>query len=208
MANNIFFQPFVGKDYADGGIFGKRIMVLGESHYCDEGCADCGDCRLHRECMGFTQGVLRDYLDEGTERQNWMRTFVKFERSLVGEETDQAMRLKIWNSVVFFNYLQVAMGGPREAGTSAQYRQAGEAFFEVINKYQPEYVIAWGNRLWDKMPGEHWLNGDDIVVDGYHVATGWYVLSNGKQVKAMAVNHSSVGYSWDYWYRVTKEFLV
>ena len=49
---------------------GKRIMVLGESHYCDEGCADCGDCRLHRECMGFTQGVLRDYLDEGTERQN------------------------------------------------------------------------------------------------------------------------------------------
>lgn len=206
MPNNIFFQPFVGKDYADGGIFGKRIMVLGESHYCDEGCADCGDCRLRRECMGFTQGVLRDYLDEGTERQNWMRTFVKFERSLVGEETDQAMRLKIWDSVVFFNYLQVAMGGPREAGTSAQYRQAGEAFFEVINKYQPEYVIVWGNRLWDKMPGEHWQNGDDIVVDGYHVATGWYVLSNGKQVKAMAVNHPSVGYSWDYWYRVLQGF--
>ena len=206
MANNIFFQPFVGKDYADGGIFGKRIMVLGESHYCDEGCADCGDCRLHRECIGFTQGVLRDYLDEGTDRQNWMRTFVKFERSLVGEETDQALRLKIWDSVVFFNYLQVAMGEPREAGTSAQYRQAGEAFFEVLSKYQPEYVIAWGNRLWDKMPSEHWQNGDDIVVDGYHVATGWYVLSNGKRVKAMAVNHPSVGYSWDYWYKVIKGF--
>lgn len=54
MANNIFFQPFVGKHYADGGMFGKRILILGESHYCDEGCADCGDCRLHRECMGFT----------------------------------------------------------------------------------------------------------------------------------------------------------
>ena len=120
MANNIFFQSFVGKDYADGGIFGKRIMVLGESHYCDEGCADCGDCRLHRECMGFTQGVLRDYLDEGTERQN----------------------------------------------------------------------------------------GDDIVVDGYHVATGWYVLSNGKRVKAMVVNHPSVGYSWDYWYKVIKGFQI
>ena len=76
----------------------------------------------------------------------------------------------------------------------------------MINKYQPEYVIAWGNRLWDKMPGEHWQNGDDIVVDGYHVATGGYVLSNGKQVKAMAVNHPSVGYSWDYWYKVIKGF--
>ena len=43
MSSNIFFQPFVGMDYANGGIFGKRIMVLGESHYCDESCADCGE---------------------------------------------------------------------------------------------------------------------------------------------------------------------
>ncbi len=28
MNSNIFFQPFVGKDYANGGIFGKRIMIL------------------------------------------------------------------------------------------------------------------------------------------------------------------------------------
>ena len=122
--------------------FGKRIMILGESHYCDESCTDCGDCQLHRECMNFTQQVLDDYLNENKERQNWMRTFLKFERSLVGEETKQAMRLKIWNSVIFFNYLQVAMGGPREAGTGEQYRQAGKAFFEVIEKYQPEYVIV------------------------------------------------------------------
>ena len=137
MNSNIFFQPFVGKDYANGGIFGKRIMILGESHYCDESCTDCGDCQLHRECMNFTQQVLDDYLNENKERQNWMRTFLKFERSLVGEETNQAMRLKIWNSVIFFNYLQVAMGGPREAGAAEQYHQAGKAFFEVIEKYQP-----------------------------------------------------------------------
>ena len=69
--------------------------------------------------MNFTQQVLDDYLNENKERQNWMRTFLKFERSLVGEETDLTMRQKIWNSVVFFNYLQVAMGGPREAGVMA-----------------------------------------------------------------------------------------
>ena len=48
MSVNVFFQPFVGKDYTTGGIFGKRIMVLGESHYCDEGCTDCGnvDCTI------------------------------------------------------------------------------------------------------------------------------------------------------------------
>lgn len=205
--SNIFFQPSVGMHYANGGIFGKRIIVLGESHYCDEGCADCGDCRLHRECMAFTQQVLGDYLDENKTRQNWMRTFLKFERSLVGEETDQAMRLKIWDSVIFFNYLQVAMGGPREAGTEAQYRQAGKVFFEVLEKYQPEYVIVWGQRLWNHLPDERWQDGEDITVDGSHVATGFYLLGNGKKVKTMAVNHPSVGYSWDYWHQVIQRFL-
>ena len=106
-----------------------------------------------------------------------------------------------------FNYLQAAMGGPREAGAVEQYHQAGKAFFEVIEKYQPEYVIVWGKRLWNNLPNVGWQYGDDIVVDGYPVATGAYLLSNGKQVKVMAVNHPSVGYSWDYWYKVIQRFL-
>ena len=31
-----------------------------------------------------------------------------------------------------------------------------------------------------------WQDDDDIVVDGYPVAMGSYLLSNGKQVKMMA----------------------
>ena len=114
MKDGIFFRPFVGSAYAGGGMFGKRIMVLGENHYCDEGCADCGECLRHRECMDFTNGVVKQYLDDGTERQRWMQTFLKFERSLVGMETDQAMSQRIWQSVVFFNYLQVAMICPKD----------------------------------------------------------------------------------------------
>lgn len=127
MNSNIFFLPFIGRYYANGGLFGKRIMILGESHYCDGGCCDCGNCRLCRQCAKFTQDVLRDFLDERKELQNWMRTFVKFERSLVGEKTDWALRWKIWDSVMFYNYLQVAMTGSRKAGTSAQYKQAANA---------------------------------------------------------------------------------
>ena len=88
MSMNVFFKPFVGKDYTTGGIFGKRIMVLGESHYCDEGCTDCGNVANHRECRTFTNGVVGDYLNEDKTRERWMSTFLKFERSLVGHETD------------------------------------------------------------------------------------------------------------------------
>ena len=184
MKDGVFFRPFVGASYAGGGLFGKRIMVLGESHYCDEGCADCGSCLRHRECMEFTSGVVEQYLDRGVERQRWMQTLLKFERSLVGCETDQAQSQRIWQSVVFYNYLQVAMGGPREAGTAAQYRQAGEVLFDVMEKYQPECLIVWGNRLWDKLPGERWTDGEDIVVDGCRTATGAYSLASGRTVRA------------------------
>ena len=29
-------------------------------------------------------------------------------------------------------------------------------FFEVIEKYQPEYIIVWGKRLWNNLPGADW----------------------------------------------------
>ena len=30
--NKVFFKPWVGKDYDTGGMFGKKILVLGEAH--------------------------------------------------------------------------------------------------------------------------------------------------------------------------------
>ena len=184
-------------------IFGKRIMILGESHYC-EGCLYCGIQSKHPECMDFTQGVVKDYLEK-EERQDWMRTFVKFERSLVGEETDRAMSRKIWDSVVFYNYLQVAMGGSREAGSAEQYQQSSKAFFEVLDKYHPEVLIVWGHQLWRNLPEERWIEGEELVVDGQDIRNGAYRLANGKRVKALAVYHPSVGYSWDFWHRVIGE---
>ena len=100
------------------------------------------------------------------------------------------------------------MGGPRKAGTDAEYRQAEEPFLCVLDQYRPQYIIAWGNRLWRQMPGgERWQDGDDITIDGYTVYTGSYALSGGGRVKVMAVNHPSVGYSWDWWYKVIETFL-
>lgn len=32
--NTLFFSPSIGKDYARGGIFSKKVLAVGESHYC------------------------------------------------------------------------------------------------------------------------------------------------------------------------------
>ena len=37
-----YFEPWVGMNYKNGGIFGKRILVLGDIHYCN-GSKNCAD---------------------------------------------------------------------------------------------------------------------------------------------------------------------
>ena len=73
------------------------------------------------------------------------------------------MRLKIWNSVAFFNYLQVAMGGPREAGTSAQYRQAGDALFEVMDNGDIYILFKGKYRRLQTLLDDTFTVGDDSV---------------------------------------------
>lgn len=208
MNTKIFFRPFVGDSYQNGGIFGKRIMVLGESHYCGDECHDCGVAALHPECAGFTQMVVRKYLDDSNAHEDWMNTYKKFERSLAGHETNLAERQQIWQSILFFNYLQVAMDDTRQAGTREQYEAAKQAFYEVIDAYKPQYIIVWGKRLWESLPGDaRWQDGAPVRVNGNVVSTGSYALSSGGRAKIMAVYHPSVGYSWENWHKVINNFL-
>lgn len=205
--DSCFFTPRIGKDYARGGIFGKKILALGESHYCGTGCADCGECGKHPECSDFTTNVVNWCLDSSVEREGWMNTYLKFERSLVGKETTPLESRKIWDSIAFYNFLQVAMGGAREAGTNQQYRAAAEPFMQVLEELQPDVLIVWGVRLWNNLPNRNWADGSKVAVDGYDVQNGFYTLSSGKKVKAVCVYHPSVGYDWSFWHKVIEYFI-
>ena len=189
------FLPFVGKNYNNGGMFGKRIMVLGDSHY--------GSVPQ----PNITQDVLGWYLDQNVEREGWMNTFLKFERSLVNRETTPKDSCEIWNSLLFYNYLQVLLDGPREAGTEQQYRDSAGAFFQVLDRYRPDVIIVWGKRLWKNLPWDNWIEGAPVTVDGEEIDNGCYKLSNGHMVRVVCVYHPSAGYSWDYWHKVIMRFM-
>ena len=142
-----FFHPWVGPNYSSGGTFGKRIMVLGDSHYCGTPCGKCG-VNPNLKCNRLTSDVIGWCLNPKVEREGWMNTYLKFERSLVGHETTPEESRKIWNSIVFYNFLQVALHGPREAGTLEQHQASIVPFFSILNTYQPDLLIVWGKRLW------------------------------------------------------------
>ena len=197
--NQQFFLPWVGSSYSTGGVFGKRIMVLGESHYIEE--------EINDDYRRFTQDMVENYLSFA-DSEGWRNTLLKFERSLVGHYTEPQESRKIWQSLLFYNYLQVPMDGTRQAGSSQDYQEAVAPFFEVLEQYRPQYIIVWGQRLWGNMPaGERWSWNPDIVVDGQVNKCGNYALKDGTRVKIMPVYHPSVGFSWDYWHKVISKFF-
>ena len=71
-----------------------RIMVLGDSHYCGTPCGKCG-INPNPKCNRLTSDVIGWCLDPNCEREGWMKTYLKFERSLVGHETTPEESRKI-----------------------------------------------------------------------------------------------------------------
>lgn len=210
------FLPFVGDNYEHGISFdkegnlvlgteeklGKRVLVLGESHYCDGDCCDCGNFKLHKECAEFTRNVINEYLDESKERQNWMRTFLKFERALSNADPN-IDRNSIWNHLMFYNYLQRPLRGLRMAGEK-YYEEAKEPFFAILEKYKPDYIIVWGRRLFVNLPSENVLEGEYMPSIEINI---WSYQIDGHTIMVLPVVHPSGGFLWGYWHEVIVELL-
>ena len=195
---HVYFKPWIGENYKTGGIFKKKILVVGEGHVFG-GCDFCG-LKYAKECEDLnTTQVVNEYLNQCSGK--WTSTYRKFERSLVNKETTPEESNEIWQSIAFFNFLQVAMTEARKSGTNEDYKEGQTAFLEVIENLKPDLIIVWGvGRLYNWLPDEGWIDGDKIEVDGYKVKNGYYQLNNGKKSRLIAVYHPSTGYDWNWWY--------
>lgn len=71
--NYTFYHPLVGSKYENG----IKLLILGESHYCNEGCYLCG-IKSGYDCSQFTIEVLKRYVDYkngNVNHESWMTTF-------------------------------------------------------------------------------------------------------------------------------------
>lgn len=203
------FLPFVGDQYSYGISFndngelvlgtkenpGKKVLVLGESHYCDEDLSD-------EELSSFTRDVLKCYLSS-EERYGWMRTFVKFERALSNADTNIDSK-SIWNHLMFYNYLQCPLRGLRMAGDSRRYEDATPPFFAILKKYKPDYIIVWGRRLFVNLPSENVQEGEYMPSIEINI---WSYQIDGHTIMVLPVVHPSGGFLWGYWHEVIVELL-
>jgi len=172
MSRNIFFSPWVGKYY--GGkqcLFSKKILVLGDSHYCDE-CPECGKTKQNPDAnCDFTKKIVEIYLGRSPRqpgtKDRWMGTFSSFINALRGESCTDDERGLVFDSIVFYNYLQESAGDNPNAASYYDHndKKHRDAFDEVIEMHRPDVIFAWGNRLWDLLSDGHEM-GETISMEG------------------------------------------
>lgn len=201
--NKVFFKPWIGENYYSSGIFGKKILVLGESHDCD-GCNACGNLKnINAECRELTSQTIRDFLrfKKGEiDHQAWMKAFTNFgnivnHRHLNAEETNT-----FWNSVLYYNYVQSSTGQTKKTQPYKAYVRNSAAFFQVIDTHKPDLIIVLGKKLWDLLPSNGEFAEQDICVEGENRGSFYYFPIDRKKIPAYMINHPSSQKFDDTWH--------
>ena len=192
----INFKPWVGKEYFTRGFQGERLLVLGESHYCINELAKNGRCfplckkaNMDNNCFSITQDVIHEAIYK-YEGEPYQRTFLCFERAMLGKVLTQAERESFWQSVMFYNYLQYSQNAPRTTPQSEHWAESEKAFIELLEIYSPDKIIVWGVRLYNYL---HHFNGKDykLIVSGNDSAEVRTILLNGQNIPALKIIHPS-----------------
>lgn len=208
----IFFKPYVPDGYKKG-IDGKKLLVLGESHYCER-CngTDCAECSDKDSCDNFTTDVVQKYLgyyvDKKNEYESWMSTFIKFEKAMtVGEPSNEN---NVWTQFAFYNYFQRAMNGPRQSSYNEEdYRIAVSAFEEVLEDLRPDKVIGWGKKIREILTSTMIKEqGENISWKDEDPENTWiYTLKDGHKVHFLFMPHPAGGFSYDEWHPYLMKFM-
>lgn len=197
LKTNIHFRPWVGDNY-EKGIGGKRLLVLGESHY-----SDTDDPELTQTVMK----KLFDYKLGAGEYESWMKTFTVFERAMTGRELSGEESVAFWNSVLFYNFIQEMLPGAGYRPTRKQFAGSAAAFDEVLNEYEPDLIITWGTALFDNTPALDGRDAPSIELDNNAIYTYEYVLLSGKHCKMLRMSHPSRNYSIVKWHEIISKFM-
>lgn len=128
---HVFFKPWVGDNFSEGGLWSKKILILGESHY------------QWNKNIPLTEDLtiqcIREQIDGGYTKAFWTNIVI----TLLNIRPSLEDKYRCWHSVAFYNYIQCSVGfGPRVRPTPEMWAKSQTAFSEVIDELQPDCIIV------------------------------------------------------------------
>ena len=227
---HIKFRPWVGENYKQG-FQNKKILILGDSHYCakdenrNDACRSIGDCSydcMNEKCYNMTHDLIRgEYMEHRSGRAKsagHLQTILTFEKNLFGYIPTPQESIDFWNSVIFYNYIQHSQYKPRgRRDTKAEeIDDYKEAFKEVLAEYQPDYIIIWSKFLFT----QDWLpdgasEAPDYTLKAeyngviYDTPVRTFKLDGGKPIRAIITQHPCCrgGKDQAKWHTLLKAFF-
>ena len=152
--DNVFFTPYIGPNYPQG-YKGKKILALGESHYINDDDEGRDHFRDYPQLRHFTSDIVQRYLNYLSRRLNyrgWLGTYTKFARAFYNGNLSFAGIADFWSRTAFYNYIQEPMANTRQTPSKKLFTECEAAFWEVVRDCQPDLIVVWGYRLWERLP--------------------------------------------------------
>lgn len=168
--SEIFFQPWVGDYYADNehNVFGRKIMVVGASHYCKRLHAECNVCGESYYDGEFCRDYTKHCIEKGYLTHEWKRnrTYSDFVQFFYSRKASRAEQAALIRSIIFYEYLQQCEGQTAHESHPELFAEDRHlnAFKEMLSFYVPDVVLFWGRHAWNQLPKN--LDYGDYEADG------------------------------------------
>lgn len=123
-----------------------------------------------------------------------------------GERPPVDLLRATFHELVFSNFVQDIVAGPRIRPTDAMWATGARVFDLTLTCLDPEFILVVGRATWDYLP--HASRESSVLLEnGSVVPVRWYAAPGGL-VPAMHIHHTAaVGWRYERWRPVVQRLL-
>lgn len=171
------FKPYKGGLYHEGLMNGRKVLIVGESHYEADGSDD------------FTTTTVNQCAIEKPSN------FFKKIRATACGLTPPPPPAEFWHRVAFANVVQESMADASDRPTHAQMTRGMTVLKATIRELQPDLilcysVLAWDDHIEDRLSDEPGYGRGRGVQPGFD-AMWWFPRPGAPDILGARINHPS-----------------
>jgi len=204
---NLSWLPWIGVNYMNLPV-GKRLLIVGESHYVPDGENDEGNITTYTDINWTREFILKEGLyNYGNDASNPL--IVNLEKTIFNKKPNLDDKIKLWSNVAFFNITQTLLDSIKNRPDHEMKIVGRNAFFQLVKLLKPDICLFGGVAFSDYVAAKYEvienINYELIEFKKSQKISKTYprsaTLSNKENHKLtfVFVKHPSKYYSWDIW---------